>query len=40
MMAKADQAIGIRERFEGRGRVVLTAPDAMQYAFEGDEIEG
>ncbi len=40
MIAKSDQAVGIKERFEGRGRVVLTASDAMQYAFEGDAIEG
>jgi uncharacterized caspase-like protein len=40
MVARADRAIGTKERFEGRGRVVLTASDAMQYAFEGDEVEG
>ncbi len=40
MLAKADKAIGTRERFEGSGRVVLTASDAMQYAFEGSHIEG
>jgi hypothetical protein len=40
MVTKADSAIGTGERFEGRGRVVLTASDAMQYAFEGGEITG
>ncbi|MCP4269283.1 MAG: DUF1566 domain-containing protein [Candidatus Brocadiaceae bacterium] len=40
MLAKADKAIGTRERFEGSGRVVLTASDAMQYAFEGSHVEG
>jgi len=40
MVAKAGEDIGTRERFEGRGRVVLTASDAMQYAFEGDELTG
>ncbi len=40
MVAKAGEDIGTRERFEGRGRVVLTASDAMQYAFEGDEVKG
>ena len=40
MVAKADREIGTKERFQGRGRVVLTASDAMQYAFEGDSIEG
>ena len=40
MLAKADKEIGTKERFEGMGRVVLTASDAMQYAFEGDRVEG
>jgi formylglycine-generating enzyme required for sulfatase activity len=40
MIAKGDAGIGTRERFEGRGRVILTASDAMQYAFEGDRVEG
>ncbi len=40
MVAKSDKAIGIRERFEGRGRVVITASDAMQYAYEGDRVTG
>lgn len=40
MIAKGDASIGTRERFEGRGRVILTASDSMQYAFEGDRVEG
>ncbi len=40
MVGKADRAIGTRERFEGSGRVVLTASDAMQYSFEGKQVEG
>ncbi|HKZ87077.1 MAG TPA: SUMF1/EgtB/PvdO family nonheme iron enzyme [Anaerolineae bacterium] len=40
MLAKAGAEIGTKERFEGRGRVVLTASDAMQYSFEGDVIKG
>jgi len=28
------------ERFEGRGRVVLTASDASQYSFEGEDLAG
>ncbi len=40
MIAKGEAGIGTRERFEGRGRVILTASDAMQYAFEGDRVEG
>jgi hypothetical protein len=37
---KAGTTVGAGERFEGRGRVVITASDALQYAFEGGRIEG
>jgi hypothetical protein len=37
---KAGGSIGTGERFEGRGRVVITATDALQYAFEGGRVEG
>jgi len=37
---KASGSVGTGGRFEGRGRVVITASDALQYAFEGDRIEG
>lgn len=37
---KAGTTVGTGERFEGRGRVVITASDALQYAFEGGHIEG
>ena len=40
MVAKASMDVGTKERFEGRGRVVLTASNAMQYAFEGGEVKG
>lgn len=41
MVVKANKAIGIGEYFkEGRGQVVLTASDAMQYSFEGEDIKG
>jgi len=30
--------IGFMERFQGRGRVILTASDAMQYAFEEETL--
>jgi Caspase domain len=29
-----------REQFDGRGRAVLTASNAMEYAWEGDDIQG
>ena len=37
---KAGGAIGTGSRFEGRGRIVITASDALQFAFEGERIEG
>jgi len=40
MVAKSDQEVGTKESFEGRGRVVLTASDAIQYAFEGEDVTG
>ena len=42
MITKADKKVITRNDFEGegRGRVVLTASDAMQYSFEGDQVEG
>jgi hypothetical protein len=38
--AKDDAAVHALERFQGKGRVVLTASDATQYAFEGDRVRG
>ncbi|MEA2281176.1 MAG: hypothetical protein QOK21_1783 [Solirubrobacteraceae bacterium] len=40
MAARAGDKVEIRERFEGSGRVVLTASDAMEYSFEGDDRRG
>ncbi len=40
MVAKGGESVDIRDRFDGRGRVVLTASNATQYAFQGDEIVG
>jgi hypothetical protein len=39
-LAKADMAVHTLERFQGRGRTVLTASDSTQYAFEGDQPHG
>jgi hypothetical protein len=38
--AKADEGVQTLERFQGKGRAVLTASDATQYAFEGDDLKG
>jgi hypothetical protein len=38
MTARADSALGIKEQFGGRGRAVITASSAMEYAFEGEEL--
>ncbi|MBU0703543.1 MAG: caspase family protein, partial [Chloroflexi bacterium] len=40
MVAKGGESVDIHDRFEGRGRVVLTASNATQYAFQGNEIIG
>jgi uncharacterized caspase-like protein len=40
MTVKADKSVGTAERFVGKGQVVLTASDSIQYAFEGDDLEG
>jgi hypothetical protein len=38
MVARAGTAMDIKERFGGRGRAVITASSAMEYAFEGNEV--
>jgi len=38
--AKGASALALRERFEGRGRVVLTASRGTEYSFEGDHVTG
>ena len=38
MLARAGTGVELRERFEGRGRIVLTASSAMEYAFEATEL--
>jgi len=39
-ISKGDPAVHALERFQGRGRTVLTASDATQYSFEGDRAHG
>jgi hypothetical protein len=39
-LAKADTMVHALERFQGRGRTVLTASDATQYSFEGGQPHG
>ncbi len=38
MTARAGTEMGIEQQFGGRGRAVITASSAMEYAFEGDEL--
>jgi hypothetical protein len=38
MTARAGAEIGVESQFGGRGRAVITASSAMEYAFEGDEL--
>jgi hypothetical protein len=37
---RAGAGVELKERFDGRGRVVLTASNSMEYAFEGDTLKG
>ncbi|ANP51898.1 hypothetical protein J2Z21_009390 [Streptomyces griseochromogenes] len=39
-LVKADTEVHTLERFQGRGRTVLTASDATQYSFEGSQRHG
>ena len=39
LTAKATDAVDIKERLGGRGRAVITASSALQYAFEGDVLD-
>ena len=38
MTARAGAGVGIEQQFGGRGRAVITASSAMEYAFEGDSL--
>jgi uncharacterized caspase-like protein len=40
MMARAGDGVDLRERFEGQGRIVITASSSTEYAFEGDARSG
>jgi uncharacterized caspase-like protein len=35
MLSRGDDAVHSRERFDGRGRAVITASDSIEYALEG-----
>jgi len=39
-ISKADSQVHTLDKFQGKGRVVLTASDATQYSFEGSHIIG
>jgi D-xylose transport system substrate-binding protein len=38
--SKGDDALALKDRFSGRGRVVLTASRATEYSFEGATVAG
>ncbi|WP_181139793.1 caspase family protein [Streptomyces sp. Ru71] len=40
MLAKADGTVQLAEQFPGRGRAIVTASRALEYAFEGGELTG
>lgn len=39
-VARSGESIDVHERFQGRGRAVITASNAMEYAYEGDHLSG
>jgi hypothetical protein len=39
-VARAGGGVELAERFDGQGQVVITASNAMEYAFEGEELTG
>ncbi|HEU5315315.1 MAG TPA: caspase family protein [Chloroflexota bacterium] len=38
MLARSGPTLDVAERFQGRGRAVLTASGALEYAWEGDDL--
>jgi Caspase domain len=41
MLGKGNKSAGVKDQFEqGRGMVVMTASDALQYSFEGGSVAG
>jgi hypothetical protein len=38
MVARAGTGVALEQQFSGRGRAVITASSAMEYAFEGQEL--
>jgi Caspase domain len=40
MSARAGGQVNVQDHLLGRGRVVITASNAMEYSFEGDELSG
>jgi hypothetical protein len=37
---RGSESVDVAEKFDGRGRVVLTASRAMEWAFEGEQLDG
>ena len=37
---RAGEQVNVQQHLEGRGRVVITASNAMEYSFEGDHLSG
>jgi WD40 repeat protein len=38
--SKGDEGVHLKEEFEGRGRAILTASNAIEYAWEGETLSG
>jgi Caspase domain len=37
---RAGESVHVQQHLDGRGRVVITASNAMEYSFEGDQLSG
>ena len=38
--SKSDDGVHLKEKLAGRGRAILTASNALEYAWEGEELSG
>lgn len=38
--SKGDEGVHLKEKFEGHGRAILTASNAIEYSWEGDTLSG
>jgi hypothetical protein len=39
-LARGTATVGVKENFDGQGKIVLTSSNSAEYSFEGTEVEG